>query len=243
MKKDAYYFPHFSNARHDRKIKRVLKELGIEGYGIYFMLLEVLREQQDFKYPLSDLDLLSDEFHTSLQKVEAVLKRYELFQIDEQQNFFSIKQIYYLQPYIEKSQRARDAANIKWNRLKENANAYANAEQMQCVSNASKVKESKVKESKVKDKLIIESKDIFREFKHLKMTNAENQKLLNLGYSQSDIIRTLESIENYKKNTNYVSMYLTAKKWLENENKGVKEGAVLHNLKQNQRLMDELNNF
>ena len=55
--KDAYYFPHFCNARHDRKIKRVTKELGVEGYGIYFMVLEVLREQTDFKYPLSEIDL------------------------------------------------------------------------------------------------------------------------------------------------------------------------------------------
>jgi len=31
MNKDAYYFPHFANARHDRKLRRVRKELGIEG--------------------------------------------------------------------------------------------------------------------------------------------------------------------------------------------------------------------
>jgi hypothetical protein len=43
LSKDAYYFPHFYNARHDRKIKRLRKDLGIEGYGIFFMLLEVLR--------------------------------------------------------------------------------------------------------------------------------------------------------------------------------------------------------
>ena len=32
MNKDAFYFPHFSNARNDRKLRRVRKELGIEGY-------------------------------------------------------------------------------------------------------------------------------------------------------------------------------------------------------------------
>jgi hypothetical protein len=52
MEKEAYYFPHFCNARHDRKIRRLRKELGVEGYGIYFMLLETLREQQDLMYPL-----------------------------------------------------------------------------------------------------------------------------------------------------------------------------------------------
>ena len=33
-----------------RKLKRVKKDLGIEGYGIYFIVLQVLREQTDFKY-------------------------------------------------------------------------------------------------------------------------------------------------------------------------------------------------
>ena len=42
MEKDAFYFPHFSNARTDRKLRRVRKDLGLEGYGIYFMLLEVM---------------------------------------------------------------------------------------------------------------------------------------------------------------------------------------------------------
>jgi hypothetical protein len=149
MKKDAFYFPHFANARHDRKIKRVTKELGIEGYGIYFMLLEVLREQQDFRYPISDIDLLADEFGTSLAKVEVVLKKYDLFQIDECNNFFSIKQVYYLQPYLEKSNNARLAAQKRWQGVKD-ANADANALQEHCVGNASKVKESKLKENKEK---------------------------------------------------------------------------------------------
>ena len=66
--KDAYYFPHFCTARNDRKVKRLRKELGVEGYGIFFMLLEVLREQTDFKFPTEDIDLLADEFNTSEQK-------------------------------------------------------------------------------------------------------------------------------------------------------------------------------
>jgi len=145
MKKDAFYFPHFCNARHDRKIRRMEKELGLESYAIYFKLLEILREQLDFKYPLNDVDLLADEIGTSEQKIKVVIGNYELFDIDSDNNFFSIKQIYYLQPYIEKTERARIAAKKRWNTTKDDANAM----QMQCNSNASKVKESKVKLSKV----------------------------------------------------------------------------------------------
>lgn len=159
MKKDAFYFPHFSNARHDRKLKRVQKDLGIEGYGIYFMLLEVLREQINFKYPLQDVDLLADEFGCSEVKIKALISKYELFEIDELNNFFSIKQVQYLQPYISASARASEAARIRWDKAREqlglqnDANADANALPMQSESStdAMQVKENKRKETKVND--------------------------------------------------------------------------------------------
>ena len=156
MKKDAYYFPHFCNARHDRKLKRLQKDLGLEGYGIFFMVLEILREQTDFRYPYEDLDLLSDELGTSTAKVEAVINIYGLFEIDHERNFFSPKLIFYLQPYIEKSERARNANKIRWERQKQlesNTKAIQMDIQMDSVleSKESKVKNSKVKESKVKE--------------------------------------------------------------------------------------------
>jgi hypothetical protein len=149
MKKDAFYFPHFANSRHDRKIMRVRIELGLEGYAIYFMLLEVLREQNDFKYPLDDIYILAHEFGISEQKVRVVVCNYGLFEVDSNENFFSIKQIYYLQPYIEKTQRARVAAQKRWDKVETDANAM----QMhsKCNADAMQIKESKVKEIKVKE--------------------------------------------------------------------------------------------
>jgi hypothetical protein len=109
MDKDAFYFPHFSNARNDRKLRRVRKELGMEGYGIYFAVLEVLRDQKDFKYPLEDIDLLSDELNTSEPKVKAVICNYGLFQTNDD-DFFSIKFNEYLTPYLDAKERKRIAA-------------------------------------------------------------------------------------------------------------------------------------
>jgi hypothetical protein len=126
MKKDAYYFPHFCNARNDRKLRRVRKQLGIEGYGIYFLILEVLREQKDFKYPIMDIDLLADEFGTSEQKISAVVHNYDLFNIDNNNNFFSIKFIEFLTPYLERKEQKR-VAGIKGNLIK---HGYATKEEL-----------------------------------------------------------------------------------------------------------------
>lgn len=107
--KEAYYFKHFYNARNDRKIKKARLQLGIEAYAIFFMILEVLREQQDFRYPLEDLDVLADDLGVSIQKVEVIVKNYGLFVIDENENFFSVAQINSLKPWIE----LREANRLK----------------------------------------------------------------------------------------------------------------------------------
>lgn len=113
--KEGYYFPHFQDARRDIKILRLRRDLGIEGYGIYFMLLEILREQPDFKFPLCDIEILVSEIQTTRAKIEAVIGAYDLFAREEKEDgsvFFSPKQITYLLPYIQKKEHAK-LANTK----------------------------------------------------------------------------------------------------------------------------------
>ena len=90
MKKDAYYFPHYSNARNDSKLIKLRRVLGIEGYGMYFMILEVLRDQTDFKCNIMHIEDLAYEWHTSKEKLYSVVNDFELFEID-QDYFFSPK--------------------------------------------------------------------------------------------------------------------------------------------------------
>jgi hypothetical protein len=144
MEKEAFYFPHFCNARHDRKIRRLRKDLGVEGYGIYFMLLETLREQQDLMYPLEDLDLLAEEFNVAEAKVKVAILNYGLFEIDEDQKFFSPKMLVYLEPYFKmKEQRKLAGQKSAEKRLLNDRSTTV----QQSKGNESKVNEIKQKES------------------------------------------------------------------------------------------------
>lgn len=184
MDKDAFYFPHFSNARHDRKIKRVIKELGVEGYGIFFMLLEVLREQLDFKYPLKDIDLLADEFKTSEEKVRVVILKYELFDKDDEEMFFSPKFDEYMKPYLKMKEQRREAGlkSAEKRRIQRSLNESCNIvdnvfERTFNEKQQSKVKESKVKESKKEHSAFFESVWILYPEKKGKGSISHTQKL------------------------------------------------------------------
>jgi hypothetical protein len=70
----------------------------------------------------------------------------------------------------------------------------------------------------VSDSDSVISKDIYRSFAHLSITNADVEKLLT-KYSIDDIDEVLDSIENFKGNKKYSSLYLTASKWLSKNKK------------------------
>lgn len=190
MQKDAYYFPHFSNARHDRKIKRLRRELGLEGYGIYFMLLETLREQQDLMYPMEDIDLLAEEFGTSEQKIRVTICNYDLFELDQDQKFFSPRLIVYLEPYFRMKNQRREAG------LKSAAQRVINDRSTTVEQPFNKVKESKEKESKVKDNKHSETFEIFWD-KYNKKVDKSKAEIAWSKLKESEIEKILESVDNY----------------------------------------------
>lgn len=80
-KKDAYYFSHDSNAKDDFKCMLLIEEIGLEGYGIFWILVETLREQESYKYPLKLLPSLARKYNTTLAKMRVVVLNYGLFML------------------------------------------------------------------------------------------------------------------------------------------------------------------
>jgi hypothetical protein len=72
MQKDAYYFKHDSNARHDPKIRSMMKKYGAAGYGWYWILIENLREATGYRLksdPIT-LDCLADDMRCSVKDAQ-----------------------------------------------------------------------------------------------------------------------------------------------------------------------------
>lgn len=108
MTKDSYYFPHFCNADNDPKIMKLKRVHGWAGKGLYFTFLEILRQQTDFKYPLSGVEDLAFNWHVGKEILFSIINDFELFVIEDNK-FFSPKQIEYLQPYLNMKEQRRNA--------------------------------------------------------------------------------------------------------------------------------------
>lgn len=143
--KEAYYFSHDSNARNDEKILAVRMKLGAEGYGIYFMILERLRDESD-NMSIKDYNLLAFDFRVAADKVKSVIEDFELFEFTEnRKHFYSKRMLNNMKLRNEKSEKARLSAEKRWEKSERNANA------LQSQSEGNAIKEKKVKEIKGKE--------------------------------------------------------------------------------------------
>lgn len=146
MPKEAYYFSHDSNAKDDPKIIKLRIKHGWKGYGIFWALIEMLRDQDSFKMQ-TDYDSIAFALREDSEIIKSVISDFDLFIIND--GFFYSKSLLdRMKLKEEKSENARNAAYKRWGKEKDandmQAHSESNAESMQ-------LKESKVKEIKVNE--------------------------------------------------------------------------------------------
>ena len=83
--KDAYWFTHDSNSRHDPRIIKLRRTHGAEGYGVFFMIIEILREQEDYTLDFNDESIMDIAYEIQVDngKVNDIICNYNLFTVDE----------------------------------------------------------------------------------------------------------------------------------------------------------------
>lgn len=80
--KNAFFFSHDSNARNDQKITRIRMHHGAEGYGIYFMLIELLMESTNYMLT-SDSVVLAFNLQVNKEVLKSVIEDFDLFESTE----------------------------------------------------------------------------------------------------------------------------------------------------------------
>ena len=154
------YFSHDSNARNSDKLMKVRMKLGAEGYGIFFMLIERLREEEGYKSTI-DYDTLAFDLRVDAEKVKQVVEDYDLFKFTEDGNYFYSDSFNERMEMMDKRaqqriSKAKKAAEARWNKQSEDT-SNAQALPKQCSSNAqallnhaNKIKLNKTKLNKIK---------------------------------------------------------------------------------------------
>lgn len=138
------YFTHDSNARNSDKLIPLRAKMGAEGYGIYFMLLERLREEPEYA-SVKDYNMLAFDLRVDAAKVKAVVENFGLFAFtDDGKCFYSESFLRRMRVKDEKSEKARQSARSRWEKCERNANAQK--------SNA--IKEKKRKEKNTKEETL-----------------------------------------------------------------------------------------
>jgi hypothetical protein len=88
-------------------------EMGFEGYGIFWAIVEELRKENDYRYPISDIQLLAYSLRVDLQKIEKIIANYDLFH-QEGGYFYSNSLIRRMEKAEKTSEKGRDRANKRW---------------------------------------------------------------------------------------------------------------------------------
>ena len=154
------YFSHDSNARNSDKLMKVRMKLGAEGYGIFFMLIERLREEEGYKSTI-DYDTLAFDLRVDAEKVKQVVENYDLFKFTEDGKYFYSDSFNERMEMMDvraqqRKSKAKKAAEARWNKQSEDT---SNAQTLpkQCSSNAqallnhaNKIKLNKIKLNKTK---------------------------------------------------------------------------------------------
>ena len=149
MMKDAYYFSHDSNSRNDEKIISLRMDHGWEGYGIYWALIEMLRDSAAYELE-THYKRIAFALHTESELIKSIITNYDLFKYNED-FFWSESLKIRMDKKDQKSKKARESAQKRWGSKHEKCETDANALETQCDSNANKEKKSKEKESKEKE--------------------------------------------------------------------------------------------
>jgi hypothetical protein len=193
MPKDTFYFSHDYNVRNDEKIKRLIRKHGMQGYGVFWAIIEDLYNNANALR--TDYDGIAYDLRSDSEIVASLINDFDLFVFNG--DFFGSNSVQErLDQRNSKSESARKSASYRW----ENANA------LQTQSEGNAKKERKGKEIKG-------NKIYYRD--NVSLSEKENTNLIT-EFGEKEVSEMYDYLSAYKIEKSYKtkSDYLTIKRWV-----------------------------
>ena len=168
--KESFYFSHDFNAHDDMKMRNLIRIHGLEAYGVFWYLIELMAGETGKWYLKKDYEALAYELRVDFDLIKSVVEDFELFEFDNN-NFWSKRLDEHFKKRAEISKKARENAKKRWSKkthktkkkIPSHCKNDATALQKECNSNA--IKERKGKEKKKKKEInLLKKIDVYKIF-------------------------------------------------------------------------------
>jgi len=118
--KDSYYFQHDSNARNDPKVKALINKYGLEGYGRFWVLIEMMRESSCYKLEDEDYiwEAIAEQMKIGVQEaksyVEDCINKFKLLEKNDDGSIYSASLLQRMSKLDVIRAKRQDAALSRW---------------------------------------------------------------------------------------------------------------------------------
>lgn len=147
------YFSHDIYTRENLKIKKLISTHGMQGYGVFWAVVEFLHNNNN-RLSMDELGIVAHDLGVDIKIVESVVKDFKFFVI-RKSVISSNRVAQNIKLRLEKSEKAKKAINKRWH----GSSGDTDVLQPKYGGNTIKEKESKEKESKEKESKENESKE------------------------------------------------------------------------------------
>lgn len=206
------YFSHDRDMRNHRKVKAIRTKFGIQGYGLWSMILEYLTgiDNNTFEFSDVELELMAGDFGVSVTEIRDVIDYCIKLEMLSLNNGFirsqsldeRLKAVYDKREKSKGNTLQQDRINGKFGNKKTETSVVSESEMPQ--SKVNKIKVNKSKENK---------KINYRD--NIQLLFGENESLIS-DFGELFTNKCYDLLSSYKIEKNYKtkSDYLTIRRWV-----------------------------
>jgi len=125
MNKDTFWFKHDSNASQDPKMVMLTSVYGFEGYGRFWRIIEMIREQEGYRIDISSKHafkmfaslLMFTNEEEAKNFIQDCVEEFNLLEMDNE-HLWSPSLIRRMETWDKKKEQTKKAAAARWNKKK-----------------------------------------------------------------------------------------------------------------------------